>query len=250
MRMYVFIVAISLFSLVSCKKDNPEPEPVVNYLEINMSAVYGANGTQTLLLDSVYTTPEGYKIKFTDIKCYFTLLQNDGTEFTQAAYYDLREKGSQVVRIEGDYSKFSSLQGVIGVDSSVNHDDPSAFPNDSPLNISNAGPMHWGWNTGYIFFNIEGKADTLIDGMNNLNHSFSFHIGTDAFARPLNFSNLIWTSVGSNTHITQWKLNMHKFLHELNPVDLRTEFLTHTAAGQQTLTEKITSNFSQSISPF
>jgi len=250
MRMYVFIIAISLFSLVSCKKDNPEPEPVVNYLEINMSAVYGANGTETLLLDSVYTTPEGYKIKFTDIKCYFTLLQNGGTELTQAAYYDLREKGSQLLRIAADYTKFSSIQGVIGVDSSINHDDPSAFPNESPLNISNAGPMHWGWNTGYIFFNIEGKVDTLVDGVNNLNHSFSFHIGTDAFARQLNFSNLIWTSSGSNTHLAQWKLNMYKFLHELNPVDLKTEFLTHTAAGQQSLTEKITSNFTQSISPF
>jgi len=250
MRYYVLLSLISLTFLYSCKKKNPAPDPVVNYLEINMLPVYGGNGNDPLLLDSIYTTPEGYKIKFTDIKCYFTLLKNGSKSLTQAAYFDLREKGNQVLRVAGDYTLFSSLQGIIGVDSSINHDDPSAFPNESPLNISNAGPMHWGWNTGYIFFNIEGKADTIIDGVNNLNHSFSFHIGTDNYARSFNFSNLVWTPSESNTHVTQWKLNLYNFLHGINPVDLKTEFLTHTAAGQQTLTEKVTSNFSQSISPF
>ena len=52
------------------------------------------------------------------------------------------------------------------------------------LNIENAGLMHWSWNTGYIFVNIEGKVDTLSSGI--FNHNFSFHIGTDAFLQ--NFS--------------------------------------------------------------
>ena len=250
MRYNVIIGIISLFSLISCKKNNPNPETKIDYLEIDMLPFYGSNGNDLLELDSVYNTPEGYRVKFTDIKCYFTFLSNGSTLLSQAAYFDFREKGNQLLRVEGDYSKFSSIQGIIGVDSSLNHDDPSAFPNDSPLNISNAGQMHWGWNTGYIFFNIEGKADTITDGVDNLNHSFSFHIGTDNYDQPFNFSNLTWVDLGNNTHRLQWKLNMFSFLHTINPVDLKTEFLTHTGAGQQTLTEKITSNFGQSISPF
>jgi len=249
MRLYVFVAILSLMCFISCKKKN-HVEDNKNYLEIDLLALYGGNGNEELKLDSVYISPEGYKIKFTDIKCFFTMLGNGNNILTEAAYYDLREKGAKVLSIEGDYSKFSSLQGIIGVDSALNHNDPAEFPNGSPLNISNAGTMHWGWNTGYIFFNIEGKADTLDDGVNNFNHNFSFHIGKDQYARPLNLQNLTWSPSGAKTHVVKWKLDMYKFLHGLSPVDLKTEFLTHTASGQQVLTEKITTNFSQSISPF
>lgn len=250
MRTYLFLCLVSLTFLFSCKKKNPDPIPVVNYLQINMLPFYSNNGNTELILDSLYTTPEGYRVKFTDIKCYFTLLRNGSSELTQAAYFDFREKGKQLLHMEGDYLKFPSLQGIIGVDTSLNHDDPSTFSNDSPLNISNAGTMHWGWNPGYIFISIEGKADTLINGIDNLDLSFSYHIGTDSYLNAFSFSSLNWTDIGNNTHLSQWKLNMYNFLHGSNPVDLKTEYLTHSGAGQQNLTQKITNNFSQSIIPF
>ena len=249
-------IIIVLFSssilFVACKKKvEPEPTPVDNYVKVTVQPTYLFDGSQNVLLDSSYTTPEGYKVKFTDIKFFVTKLKNGNLNLLEAASLDLRETGSLLFRTKADYTKFSALQGYIGVDSVLNHSDPSAFPNESPLNISNAGPMHWGWNPGYIFLNIEGKVDTIPDGIANLDHSFSFHIGTDLYRRDIYFTNLNWQVVSVTERLLALKLDLWKFLHNpISPIDLKTEFLTHTASGQQALTEKVTSNFQQSFMPY
>jgi hypothetical protein len=137
------------------------------------------------------------------------------------------------------------------VDSSLNHLDPSAFPIESPLNISNAGPMHWGWSTGYIFMNIEGKVDTILDATTNPDLSFSFHIGTDSYLQNLQFNNINWTDIGNNTRQFKLKLDLLAFLGQgANSINLSSEYLTHTAAGQEALTQKVISNFKNAISPY
>jgi hypothetical protein len=235
-------------ALASCKKKDPQPQPVDNYLKITVQPTYSFDGNQNVQLDTVYTTPEGYKVKFTDVKFYLTKLKNGNSNLLESAFFDFRETGLLLARMKGDYSQFLSLQGYIGVDSVLNHSDPSAFPNDSPLNISNAGPMHWGWNPGYIFINIEGKVDTIPDGVNNLDHSFSFHIGTDLYRRDFYFPAVTWQTISATEKVFPLKLNLWNFLHNpLSSIDLKTEFLTHTASGQQALTMKVTSNFQQSL---
>lgn len=202
-------------------------------------------------MDSIYTTQEGYKIKFTELKCYFTLFANGATQLHQASLFDYRETGSLLFLKEGDYTKFSNLNFKLGVDTTLNHLDPSAFPNDSPLNISNAGPMHWGWNPGYIFMNIEGKVDTLIDATTNPDLSFSFHIGTDSYLQNLQFNNINWTDIGNQTRQFKLKLDLLAFLGQgQNSINLSTENLTHTAAGQELLTSKVSQNFKNAISPY
>jgi hypothetical protein len=169
----------------------------------------------------------------------------------QAALLDYRETGSLLFKREGDYAKFLNLNAVLGVDSSLNHLDPSAFPNESPLNISNAGPMHWGWSTGYIFMNIEGKVDTLIDATTNPDLSFSFHIGTDSYLQNLQFNNINWADIGNNTRQFKLKLDLLAFLGQgVSSINLSSEYLTHTAAGQEALTQKVISNFKNAISPY
>ena len=244
--------SIGIFSvfilLLSCKKKDPQPQPVDNYLKITVQPTYSNAGQQNVQLDSVYTTPEGYKVKFTDVKFYVTKLKNGNSNLLESAFFDFSETGLLLARTKGDFAKYSSLQGYIGVDSVLNHSDPSAFPNDSPLNISNAGPMHWGWNPGYIFINLEGKVDTIPDGVNNLDHSFSFHIGTDLYRRDFYFPTVNWQTVSATEKVFPLKLDLWKFLHNpLSTIDLKTEFLTHTASGQQALTVKVTTNFQQSL---
>ena len=238
-----------MFLVTSCKKDEVAP-PSTQYLQIDILPTYANIGTMPMNLDSVYTTPEGYQVKFTDVKFYSSILKNETNSLLQAALYDLRETGVLMLRTPGDYAKFANLQGFIGVDSVLNHSDPSAFPNESPLNISNAGPMHWGWNPGYIFMNIEGKVDTIPDGINDLDHSFSFHIGTDLYRRDFSFTTLNWLKISESERKLNLKLDLWKFLHNsANSINLKTEFLTHTASGQQPLTEKVISNFQQSLMP-
>lgn len=251
MTKFFFYFLFLIIFIISCKKNDPEPQPVDNYLKITVQPTYMNNGAEHALLDSIYTTPEGYKVKFTDAKFYLTKIKNGNSNLLESAFFDFRETGLLLARIKGDYTQYSSLQGFIGVDSVLNHSDPSAFPNDSPLNISNAGPMHWGWNPGYIFINLEGKVDTIPDGVNNLDHSFSFHIGTDLYRRDLNFPTVNWQTVSATEKVFPLKLDLWKFLHNpLSSIDLKTEFLTHTGAGQQALTIKVTSNFQQALTAY
>jgi hypothetical protein len=251
MSKFFFYFLFLMIIIISCKKKNPEPQLVDNYLKITVQPTYMNNGAENALLDSIYTTPEGYKVKFTDAKFYLTKLKNGNSNLLESAFFDFRETGLLLARIKGDYTQFSSLQGFIGVDSVLNHSDPSAFLNDSPLNISNAGPMHWGWNPGYIFINLEGKVDTIPDGVNNLDHSFSFHIGTDLYRRDLNFPTVNWQTVSETEKVFPLKLDLWKFLHNpMSSIDLKTEFLTHTGAGQQALTIKVTSNFQQALTAY
>ena len=242
----IFFSLLVLVLATACGDDNPEAPKA--QLQIDLQPVYGG---QNFFMDSIYTTQEGYKVKFTELKCYFTLFGNGTNALHEAALLDYRETGSLLFKKEGDYAKFLNLSAVLGVDSSLNHLDPSAFPNESPLNISNAGPMHWGWSTGYIFMNIEGKVDTIPDATLNTDLSFSFHIGTDSYLQNLQFNNINWTDIGNNTRQFKLKLDLLAFLGQgTNSINLSSEYLTHTAAGQEALTQKVISNFKNAISPY
>lgn len=242
----IFFSLLVLLIAAACGDDKPEAPKA--QLQIDLQPVFGG---QNFFMDSIYTTQEGYKVKFTELKCYFTLFGNGSNALQQAALLDYRETGSLLFKREGDYAKFLNLNAVLGVDSSLNHLDPSAFPNESPLNISNAGPMHWGWSTGYIFINIEGKVDTLIDATTNPDLSFSFHIGTDSYLQNLQFNNINWADIGNNTRQFKLKLDLLAFLGQgASSINLSSEYLTHTAAGQEALTQKVISNFKNAISQY
>lgn len=242
----IIITPFILLAFAACEKDKPQAQK--EYIEMSLQPVFGS---QSFFMDSIYTTQEGFKVKFTELKCYFSLFANNSLALHQASLFDFRETDKQLFKIEGDYKQFEHLNCILGVDSSLNHLDPSAFENTSPLNISNAGPMHWGWNPGYIFINIEGKVDTIPDANLITDHSFSFHIGSDINAQALGWSNINWTDIGQNTHEFKLKLDLLNFLGEgSNSIQLNSEFLTHSAAGQQALTQKVVDNFKNAISPF
>jgi hypothetical protein len=242
----IFLSTLVLLFLSACGDDTPTPQK--SYLQLDMQPVFGA---QPFYMDSLYTTPEGYLIKFTELKCYFTLFANGDSSLHQAALLDYRETGSLLFKKEGAAQSYSNLSTVLGVDASLNHLDPSAFPNESPLNISNAGPMHWGWSSGYIFMNLEGKVDTIPDGVVNTDLSFSFHIGTDPYLQYLQFNNVNWQDIGNNTKQFKLKLDLLAFLGSgSTAIHLNNEYLTHTAAGQELLTQKVITNFKNAISPF
>lgn len=86
----------------------------------------------------------------------------------------------------GDYKGISFK---LGLDSIVNHGDPTVWPADHPLNANLTG-LHWGWATGYIFQAIDGnwKAKASDLDWNGL----SLHTATDQFPHDfmlnLNFS--------------------------------------------------------------
>lgn len=107
-----------------------------------------------------------------------------------------------------------------------------------------------GLEYGVYFLSIEGKVDTIPDGNNSLDHSFSFHIGTDSYLSDFSFSNLSWQNPSANEFILPFKLDLLSFLQNPNqPIDLKTDFLTHSGAGQEALSEIVVQNFKQAFQP-
>lgn len=241
-----FLLFILIGTLWGCKP-KPVTPPVTpeETLKITVTPTFGA---VPLMLDSVYQGPNNIRIKISDIKFFTTLLSYQNNILSQVAYFDFREKGNVLLDQTADYTKFPSLAFVLGVDSSLNHNDPSAFPNDNPLNIVNAGTMHWSWNTGYIFISVEGKADTLDDGVDNFNHSLSYHIGTDALQQAMNFSNVPWIKTAAHQHTLALKLDLeYFFFNPIQPIHVPTEPFTHSGAGFEALTQRVAQNFKNAL---
>lgn len=243
-----FFIFLSILLLLSCKREKVTPPPVLEEtIEIKVFPIF--NGA-TLYLDSIYTGPNGERIKVTDISFYLTKIQSNGNPLTDVAFFDYRNTGNAFLSLKKKHLDFPSLSGIIGVDTSLNHDDPATFPNESPLNIANAGTMHWGWNPGYIFISIEGKADTLVDGIDNLDLSFSYHIGNDGMLQNFIFPQVIWQQINQNTYGFNLNLDISSFFfNPLQPVDIASEPFTHSGAGSQVLTQKIAENFKEALIP-
>ena len=249
MKNLVFLLLIGINFLTSCKdKEDLDPveEVIGNYVNIEVQPVFDS---ETLYLDSIYTTQEGYKIKFTDIKFFMEDIKNVSTQFSDAGLFDYRSRGTLLSRVEGNGSNFMNLTANLGVGSAVNHNDPTAFPNSSMLNITNADDMHWNWSPGYIFVKIEAKADTIPDATIALNHNIVYHAGLDVNAQTISFTNITWNRVG-NEEIFRLKLDMAKFLNGTQTINVKDEFSTHSMAGQEALTLKVMENFKEAIEPY
>lgn len=242
-------LGVLLFSFQSCKDkddDNPIDQGVENYVNIDVQPVFDADD---LFLDSVYTAQEGYKIKFTDIKFFVEDIKNGNNTMIDAALFDYRARGTTMLNTKGYGSNYMNLTANLGVGSAKNHNDPTAFPNSSMLNITNADDMHWNWSPGYIFVKIEAKADTIPDATTLFDHNIVFHAGLDVNLQTLSFSGLTWNKVG-NVDKLNLKLDMAKFLNGTEIIDVKNEYSTHSMAGQEVLTLKVMTNFKDALEPY
>lgn len=61
-----------------------------------------------------------------------------------------------------DISEIESISFGIGVESDVNHLDPSSYPASHPL-APQSPSMHWGWSAGYRFVALEGNCGSSLD---------------------------------------------------------------------------------------
>lgn len=243
------IVGLVLFSaILACKKDDPIEETPGAQAERVRITLQPTFGTADLQLDQTITTNQGYKVQFTELKCYLTSLRSGTNVLTTAAFFDYRTNGTLLCEVDGKHDSFGTLDAYLGVDSVYNHDDPTLFANDNPLNIMIANDMHWGWNPGYIFVKVEARIDTLNDGVDNFNHFASFHIGVDSLIQNVSLSGYSWLNSGNNVYTLPLKLNMQTFLQNGNKaIDLKTEFSSHSAPGQGSIGLKVMDNFRAAI---
>ncbi|UOR03795.1 hypothetical protein MUN82_12645 [Hymenobacter aerilatus] len=172
---------VTVFSLASCNDKEKEAQPTVGTLDIEMEHVVG---NRALALNTTtYTNPvsnEQFTVsRFNYYVSNIRLQKADGTEYPQPeSYYLVQESDTESKHLHlkdvpiGDYTGISF---VVGVDSARN----VAGAQTGALDVNNN--MFWDWNSGYIFFKMEGN---LVASSAYPAKSFLMHVG--GFTKPYN----------------------------------------------------------------
>jgi len=228
----IFIIA-SIFSvvLIACKKDKTEVDCETPNRTMQVYLQPTLNDS-AYAINQIIESPQGYRYYYTDIKIVGTNVGNGSAQLKDAFLYDFSETGILLTSNQGLKSDYTDLKFNLGVPDPLNTSDPSLQPNTSPLNITNIGDMHWGWNPGYKFVTIEGFADTIADGIDNFDKNFFFHLGTDFLFRTKTISAVDWVDVDANKSKTTLKLDVKAILDGPNPTDLRVHSASHSSNSQ------------------
>lgn len=117
----------------------------------------------------------------------------------------------------------------------------SVYSLDHPLSSSNG--TYWTWQSGYRFFMVEGRFDTIPEASGDLPTTLSFHTGRDTLFRHVgHWNSNISTAAGAENHL-QFALDFEKFFaHEGDTVDLRHNRDFHGAPAQMELGHRVANN--------
>lgn len=198
----VSVLALGL-TLGACKKEGCMDENALNYnhdaekdngscvydegnqVTLNLNHMYGNNPMST---DSVYMDDQGTKYKFTRCDFYLSnfsfmdmsmnMKGNTDTLFIVKLGTTSLDMGK--VDLTGHVHM---MNAKIGLDSLTTYTvDPTTMPAGHPLAPQVPG-MYWTWNSGYIFFAVEGVYDSnnnqVIDGADQ---TFEMHLGLYNYA--------------------------------------------------------------------
>jgi hypothetical protein len=176
--------------VTACKKDE-DPGPLTAAPGTIRVSYTFVNGSTPFTLDSLVTDSLGRKLKL-NVARFLTsgYLIKDDAHMTVAdltgAYVladaALATNTYTLGSMEAGHSHSLELQ--IGLDSAVNHSDPTQYTT-APLNDAS---MHWNWNpvAGYKFLALEGRVDGNGDGIVDASDpEFTYHCATDALRTPV-----------------------------------------------------------------
>lgn len=176
-RITILLSSILLLSL-ACKKPKTFDGDKKGELTVEFDNIVGDE--QLNLNTSSYTNNSGEQFKITKLKYYvsnFELTKADGSTFTvpqDSSYFliDESEVGEHLATLQVPEGEYTSIKFMVGVDSLRNTMDIAQ--RTGVLDPTAAGgDMYWSWNSGYIFFKMEGTspASTQTDNI------FQYHIG-------------------------------------------------------------------------
>lgn len=187
MKNKIILSALAIFALVSCdpRVDPPVDQPSnTQAITLKFQTMYD---TAALSTSRSYITAAGDTIQYAKLKYLlsnFTLEKTDGTLLPLPniyAYLSLTDGRDSVVIKNVPKGSYKSFRFQLGLDSAINHSDPTQWGLDHPMSPS-LNEMHWGWAGGYIFNVIEGYY--LNKGANA---GFSFHIALERNSRVFSF---------------------------------------------------------------
>lgn len=175
-----------LFAVSSCKKENPEPDYNLHNLaplSVEFDNIVG--GEKLYLGTANYVNASGETYNISMLKYYISnirVYKADGKEYIvpQDSSYFLIDESDRDTRFakvnvpEGDYTRLVFTLGVDSLRSTMDIDNRKGVLD--PTGDMNDGGMYWGWNSGYIFFKMEGLSNVAPKDPSGQN-KFRYHIG-------------------------------------------------------------------------
>ena len=170
---FLVITSITISLFTSCKKDNKVEEDVISPI-VNFKFNPLANGLPLLNENQRIFNSSSDTFNISKFNYYITnikLTREDGYIFSETESYHLIKHLDAINSFsfsnlpEGNYK---SIEFLIGVDSIRN----VSGSQTGALAISNN--MFWEWNTGYIFFKLEGYYTSPLQTQKN---GYAIHVG-------------------------------------------------------------------------
>lgn len=224
-----------LLSLTGCDKDfsknptgpkNPDTTTKSSGPAMGTFTFVPLVGNLPLEYNREYANSGGREFKFTKAQVYIAGLKLDGSTpqtFGQTNVTALNNDEETLNKVlnPGDYT---GLSFQVGLDSILNHSDPSQYDSDNPLSNLNPDFEFWSQTRGYRFIVLEGYADTTADANGPTNVPFEYHIGADTLMRKFSSSTAFTVEKGDELEF-RIEADFGKFF---NNIDLRKELVTHT----------------------
>ena len=177
MKYILWLLATATLA-VACKKDTP-PE-YNNNVKAPLSIEFdNIAGTANLQLNTgIYSNAAGEQFTVSKLKYYISnisLISTNGEAYTvphDSSYFLIEEGVKDRVMIQVPEGEYAALRFTLGVDSLRNTMDVSRRAGVLDP-AGDAADMYWGWNSGYIFFKLEGNSPASTAAANK----FQYHVG-------------------------------------------------------------------------
>lgn len=191
----VWILSSILFAISACSKSNDaEPEFVEENLAPFSIEFDNIVGERTLTLNnitSLYSNASGEKFSISLLQYFISnikLSTASGKQYTvqqDSSYFLIKgaDKASRFAKVrvpEGDYTKLTFTLGVDSLRSTMPIDKRTGVLDPAAGGDHDTGGMYWGWNSGYIFFKLEGNSAVISDdvkGDPTGKKQYKYHIG-------------------------------------------------------------------------
>ena len=181
-RITLALLACSMV-FATCKKENMDDNSdTLVPMTVEFDNIVGG---QNLFLNAVnYSNAAGETFNVSMLQYFISNIQlrkTDGTWFTvnqDSSYFLIREgqPDTRFARFQAPVGDYDQLRFVLGVDSLRSTMDISKRTGVLDPSAGHDDGMYWGWNSGYIFFKMEGLSPSAPVDPTGQN-KFRYHIG-------------------------------------------------------------------------
>jgi len=191
----IFIVFNLLFVFASCSKNE---DVVPEFVDTNLApfSIEFDNivGDRTFTINNtgaLYSNGAGEKFSISLLQYFISNIRLStaaGKSYVvnpDSSYFLIKgsDKATRFAKVrvpEGDYTKLTFTLGVDSLRSTMGIDKRTGVLDPAAGGGHDGGGMYWGWNSGYIFFKMEGNSSVISDDVNGDptgKKQFKFHIG-------------------------------------------------------------------------